>query len=51
MIAAALKISDGLHFAQTTQRPFQVSPGVLKENELLRLKAPAFFAKNHRPKT
>jgi hypothetical protein len=43
MIVAALKISGGLRFAQPNQRPFHVSPGVLKEDELLRLKAPAFF--------
>ena len=43
MIVAALKTSGGLRFAQPTQRPFHVSPGVLKEDELLRLKAPAFF--------
>jgi hypothetical protein len=41
MIAAALKISGGLGSAQPTQRPFHVSPGVLKEDELLRFKAPA----------
>ena len=43
MVAAALNISGALRLAQLTQRPFHVSPGVLKEDDLLRLKAPAFF--------
>jgi hypothetical protein len=35
MIAAALKISGGLRFAQPTQRPFHVSSGAQKEHERL----------------